>query len=249
MLAASMVDLLNSTSIRIGRDDLELAGSLDRKPIQVIIAHEVRILHEGLTELLNQEPEVKIVAASPNGIGAASGQYYRADVVLLDAGVRMDSEALGNRIRRFSRKWPRVKVIVIGVADTASEIVGCIEAGASGYTLPSYSVKDLIKTIKMVHTGEASCPPDMLARLFERVTVLSRQAQSAQTELTNLTHRELEVLRLIGDGMSNKEISVRLNLELQTVKNYVHNLLQKLQVSNRQEAAAYMPKLPLPQML
>ena len=110
-------------------------------------------------------------------------------------------------------------------------------------------MKDLIKTIKMVHTGEASCPPDMLARLFERVTVLSRQAQSAQTELTNLTHRELEVLRLIGDGMSNKEISVRLNLELQTVKNYVHNLLQKLQVSNRQEAAAYMPKLPLPQIL
>jgi len=66
-------------------------------------------------------------------------------------------------------------------------------------------VKDLIKTIKMVHTGEASCPPDMLARLFEPVTVLSRRAQSAQTELTNLTHRELEVLRLIGDGMNNEQ--------------------------------------------
>ena len=87
----------------------------------------------------------------------------------------------------------------------------------------------------------------MLAHLFERMSELSRQVQSVPAELSNLTQRELEVLQLIGDGKSNKEISSDLNLELQSVKNYAHSLLQKLQVRNRREPAAYTIKRPLPQ--
>ena len=221
--------------------------STDSGPIQVLIAHEVRILAEGLTVLLSQQPEVTVVTPAPHGATHIRHQNISADVVLLDANVRMDAEALSDRIQNLSRTWPSVKVIVLGVAETASGILGCIEAGASGYTLPSYSVEDLIDTIKTVHKGQASCPPDILAHLFERITSLSRQVQSVQTELSTLTPRELDVLELIGDGLSNKEISVRLNLELQTVKNYVHSLLQKLQVRNRREAAAYTLKLPLAQ--
>ena len=221
--------------------------SADSGPIQVLIAHEVRILAEGLTVLLSQQPEVTVVTPAPHGTPHKEHQNDSADVVLLGASVRMDAEALFDRIQKLSRTWPSSKVIVLGVAETASGILDCIEAGASGYTLPSYSLKDLIDTIKMVHNGQASCPPEMLARLFERITSLSRQVQSVQTELSNLTQRELEVLELIGDGMSNKEISVRMSLELQTVKNYVHSLLQKLQVRNRREAAAYTLKRPLAQ--
>ncbi len=226
---------------------MENGRSPNGKPIQVLIAHEVRILREGLTSLLSQQPEVTVVTPAPHGTTRKEHQNSSADVVLLDASIRMDAEPLADRIQKLIRTWPSSKVIVLGVADTASGILGCIEAGASGYTLPSYSVKDLIDTIKMVHRGQASCPPDMLAQLFERITSLSKQVQSFQTELSNLTQRELEVLELIGDGMSNKEISVRMNLELQTVKNYVHSLLQKLQVRNRREAAAYKPKRPLAQ--
>ena len=226
---------------------MERADCLDSGPIQVLIAHEVRILREGLTSLLSQQPEVTVVTPALHGTTHKEHQNSSADVVLLDASNGMDAEALADRIQKFSRTWPSGKVIVLGVADTASGILGCIEAGASGYTLPSCSVEDLIDTIKMVHMGQASCPPDILAHLFERITSLSRQVQSVQTELSNLTQRELEVLQLIGDGMSNKEISIHLNLELQTVKNYVHSLLQKLQVRNRREAAAYTLKRPLAQ--
>ena len=225
---------------------MERADCLGSGPIQVLIVHEVRILREGLTSLLSQQPEVTVVTPASNGTTHKQHQGGSADVVLLDAGIGMDAEALAERIQNLGRTWPSGKVIVLGVAETASGILGCIEAGASGYTLPSYSVEDLIDTIKMVHNGQASCSPDMLAHLFERITSLSRQVQSVQTELNNLTPRELEVLQLIGDGMSNKEISVDLNLELQTVKNYVHSLLQKLQVRNRREAAAYTLKRPLP---
>ncbi len=226
---------------------MERAEHLDSGPIRVLIVHESRITREGLASLLSQTPEVTVVTPAPHGNTDKENQGGSADVILLDASIRMDPEALADRIQKLSRTWPSGKVIVLGVAETASGILGCIEAGASGYTLPSYSVEDLIDTIKMVHKGQASCPPDMLAHLFERITSLSRQVQSVQTELSNLTQRELEVLQLIGDGMSNKEISVHLKLELQTVKNYVHSLLQKLRVRNRWEAAAYTPKRPLTQ--
>ena len=224
---------------------MERADGLDTGPIRVLIAHEVRILQEGLTALLSQQAGVIIVTLAPHGTTPTEHQNISPDVVLLDATIRMDAEALADRIHNLSRALPGVKVIVIGVAETASEMLGCIEAGASGYTLPSYSVKELIDTIKMVHSGQASFPPNMLAHLFERITSLSSQVQSVQTGLSNLTPRELEVLQLIGDRMSNKEISVHLSLELQTVKNYVHRLLQKLQVRNRREAAK-MLEGPLP---
>ena len=226
---------------------MECADHAEAGPIQVLIALEVRILREGLTALLSQQPEVTIVTPATNGTAPTEEQSCPADVVLIDAGIRMDSEALGNRIQNLSRTWPSVKVIAMGVAETENEILGCIEAGALGYTLLSFSVSELIDTIKMVHNGQAICPPEMLAHLFERVSALSRQVQAVPAELNNLTQRELEVLQLIGDGMSNKEISVHLNLELQSVKNYVHSLLQKLQVRNRREAAVYTLKRPLVQ--
>ena len=244
-MTTSDADLVNGTSNSIGREVSERADPLATKPVQVLIVHEVRLLHEGLTQLLREEPEVTVVGASPCGTTPARHQKCPADVVLLDASVRLDPEALGNKIQRFNRKWPLAKVIVMGITDSATEILGCIEAGASGYTLASYSVKELIDTIKMVHTREASCPPEMLAHLFERVTWLSRQVHSVQADLSNLTQREWEVLHLIEDGMTNKEISLHLNLELQTVKNYVHHLLQKLQVRNRREAAVYKLKTPI----
>ena len=226
---------------------MEKGRSPNSNPIQVLIAHEVRILREGLTSLLSQQPEVTVITPALHGTNHKARQGGSADVVLLDASNRMDAEALADQIENLSRAWPNGKVIVLGVAETPSGILSCIEAGASGYTLPSHSVEDLIDTITMVHKGQASCPPDMLAHLFERITSLSKQVQSIQTELSNLTQRELEVLQLIADGKSNKEISVHLNLELQTVKNYVHSVLQKLQVRNRREAAAYTLKRPIAQ--
>ena len=104
----------------------------------------------------------------------------------------------------------------------------------------------MIETIQMVHRREASCPPDILARLFERVASLQTQLQIVNyNDLSSLTQRELEVLQLVSDGMSNKEISAHLGVELQTVKNHVHRILEKLQVHNRREAVACTRKYGL----
>ena len=140
---------------------MERTDRLGSGPIHVLIEHEVLILREGLASLLSQQPEVTVVTPVQNGTTHNQHQTGSADVVLLDAGIELDAEALADRIQDLCRTWPSGKVIVLGVAETANGILSCIEAGASGYTLPSDSVEDLIDTIKMVHKGQASCPPDM----------------------------------------------------------------------------------------
>jgi two-component system nitrate/nitrite response regulator NarL len=159
------------------------------------------------------------------------------DVALIVAELANNGAA--DQIQKIKNTHADAKVVIIGVSGTENESLEYIEAGASGYVLPGSRPEDLIETIQKAHRGEASCPPDMLAHLFERVASLRTQLQIAQNiELSNLTHRELEVLHLVADGMSNKEIATYLRLEIQTVKNHVHNILEKLRVHNRREAVA-----------
>lgn len=159
------------------------------------------------------------------------------DVVLAISG--LVAGAATDQIQKIKNTFPGAKVVIVGALGTEKESLEYIEAGASGYVLPGSGLEHLIETIRVVHRGEASCPPDMLARLFERVASLHTQLQIAQNnELNSLTRREIEVLQLVADGMSNKEIAVYLKLELQTVKNHVHSILEKLRVHNRREAVA-----------
>ena len=144
-----------------------------------------------------------------------------------------------DEIQKIKDTFPGAKVIIIGVSGTEKESLAYIEAGASGYILPESCPEYLIETIQKVYRGEASCPPNILSYLFERITSLRAQLNVGQENLLNsLTQRELEVLQLVADGMSNKEIAIRLKLELQTVKNHLHNILEKLRVHNRREAVA-----------
>jgi DNA-binding NarL/FixJ family response regulator len=178
-----------------------------------------------------------VVELPPQETGYEQQEGSMADVVLA-----VSELATGNtteQIQKIKDTFPEARIVIIGVSGTEKESLEYIEAGASGYVLPESCPEHLIETIQKVHRGEASCPPDMLARLFERVASLRTQLQVAQNiELSYLTNRELEILRLITDGMSNKEIATNLKLELQTVKNHVHNILEKLRVRNRREAVA-----------
>jgi two-component system nitrate/nitrite response regulator NarL len=211
---------------------------LGSERVRVLIAHEVRVIRDGLTSLLLQSPELTVVALPPQESGYKEQQKDGAvDIVLAVSELAADTAL--NQIQRIKNTYPEAKVVVIGVSGTENESLECIEAGASGYVLPGSSPAHLIETVKMVHQGEASCPPDILALLFERIASLRAQVHTVQNnQLSSLTQRELEVLQLVADGMSNKEIAAYLRLELQTVKNHVHSILEKLRVNNRREAAA-----------
>ncbi len=137
-----------------------------------------------------------------------------------------------------------VRTIVIGVPDKEEDILACIEGvGAAGYLSLDATLEDLIQNIRAVMKGETLCSPRVASLTFERVSVLARQVDAAQTSTQvgmGLTRREAEIVRLIEDGLSNKEIAVRLHIEVSTVKNHVHNILEKLQLHNRHSAVSYI---------
>jgi two-component system nitrate/nitrite response regulator NarL len=218
----------------------DLKGS---EKIRVVIQHDVRVVRDGIASLLGQSPGLAVVGLPRPETGSQEKQEGGgADVVL--AVSELAAGATADQIQKIKDTFPDAKVVVIGVLGTEKESLEYIEAGASGYVLPESCPEDLVETIQIVHRGEASCPPGMLASLFERIASLHTQLKIAQNiELSTLTHRELKILQLVADGMSNKEIAICLKLELQTVKNHVHNILEKLRVRNRRDAVACTRKV------
>lgn len=133
---------------------------------------------------------------------------------------------------------PGLRVIVLGARDTdEEEVVACAEAGVSGYHMRTDTLKDLIVLIHDVAAGISSCPPRISAMLLRRLSSLAAQSKSPERELA-LTAREVQILRMIELGRSNRDIANNLSIAIHTVKNHVHSLLTKLGVSTRAEAAA-----------
>jgi DNA-binding NarL/FixJ family response regulator len=119
------------------------------------------------------------------------------------------------------------------------QVVACAEAGIAGYVDRDASLRDLVATVRSVARGELLCSPRIAARLMRRVAELADQPRPPQTP-AHLTRREREVVALIDEGLSNKEIAQRLNIELPTVKHHVHNVIEKLGVRSRLQAAAHV---------
>lgn len=140
-------------------------------------------------------------------------------------------------LEAFARS--RGRVVCIGVRERESEIVACAEAGAAGYVLREDSLEGLRIAVEGVLSDELPCSPGVAAALLRRVTSLAAERGGQQT-VNGLTPRETEVLRLIEQGFANREIAARLCIELRTVKNHVHRILEKLDVDRRGQAAALM---------
>ena len=156
-------------------------------------------------------------------------------IVVLNMGTR-DSEMLLQAAREIS---PNVRVIVVGLSeDDESEIVACAEAGVAGYHLRTESLDDLLVLIRRVAAGESLCSPRVSAILLRRLSALASQHPPAARELV-LTAREAQILRMLEMGLSNRDIAARLCIAGHTVKNHVHNVLTKLGVRTRAEAAAF----------
>lgn len=160
------------------------------------------------------------------------------DVIILD--VRLPGrEGLGDT-RLIREILPDVKIIVMSVTESESDVIACFEAGAAGFLPEEASLEDLLNNIQAVAKGEALCPPKVTGLLLSRVAEATRKRELREVlGLPNLTRRELEIISLIERGLSNKEIAVQLHIEIQTVKNHIHNILEKLHLDGRREAARY----------
>ena len=206
------------------------------KPIRIFIADDNRLLREGLASMLEEIDDMTVVGMASSG-GQAVNQIGQLipDIALVDIGMP-DKDGL-DVTETLHENLPTVKVIILGMQDLTDEIMACIEAGAAGYVLKEDSFEYLLKSILSVQRGESFCSPRVAASLFSRVAELAGERVSESS--VKLTPREVEVINKIADGLSNKEIANKLYIEEQTVKNHIHNILDKLQLHNRLEAVQY----------
>jgi two-component system, NarL family, nitrate/nitrite response regulator NarL len=202
--------------------------------IRVLVWTDICLLREGLAHVLDRQDELTVVGAvAERADGLACLTRSAPDIVLLDLGMP-DGLALVSVVHQHA---PGARVVALAVAEKEYAVLECIEAGAAGYVPRGASVDSLVSIVRSVARGETICSPRMTATLFRRVAELTI-GSGAPTTSPALTVRELETMRLVDRGLSNKEIAQRLGIEVATVKNHVHNILEKLQVHRRGEAAA-----------
>jgi len=206
------------------------------KPIRIFIADDNRLLREGLASMLAEQDDIVIVGSAESGRSALEQiEQSKPDVALVDIGMP-DKDGLDITLE-LHKDLPAVKVIILGMPDLTDEIMACIEAGAAGYVLKEASFDYLVESIHSVQRGEPFCSPRMAASLFSRVAELA--GERVPESSIKLTTREVEIINKIAEGLSNKEIAEQLFIEVQTVKNHIHNILDKLQLHNRLEAVQY----------
>jgi DNA-binding NarL/FixJ family response regulator len=210
-----------------------------QEPIRVFIVDDNRLLREGLVSMLAEQEGVVVLGAAASGRKALEQiKDLRPQVALIDIGMPGKD---GIEVTQTLRKvLPEVKVIILGMVDLTDEIMACIEAGAAGYVLKEASFAYLIETIRSVHRGESFVSPQMAASLFSRIAELAgERLPRIPPNSIKLTPREVEIINQIAEGLSNKEIAQQLSIEAQTVKNHIHNILDKLQLHKRLEAVEY----------
>jgi len=204
--------------------------------IRIVIVGEIRLYRDGLAEVLGHKPGIEVVGSLGDRQGAYEAiSMLRPDVVLLDMATAGSHEAV-SRIRELA---PDIRVVALGIADVERDVLSCAEAGVSGYVPREGSLDSLVDAIQSAVQGELRCSPQMAGTMLRRIAALSA-LRPGVVDTQALTSREKEILRLIDEGCSNKEIAKRLGIEVATVKNHVHNLLDKLHVHRRGEAAAQL---------
>jgi len=202
--------------------------------IRVLIVDDTRLYLEGLAGMLRPESQIDAVETAQDWeVALCHLVSFSPDVVLVNVAMA-DSAML---LRKIDDVAEQVPVVALGVSESEVEVITWAEAGVAGYLFKTETLNDLIAIIHGVARGEALCPPRITAALLRRVATLAAQRRP-QVEASRLTAREREIVGLVDEGLSNKEIARRLSIEVRTVKNHVHNILEKLQVNRRGEAAA-----------
>jgi DNA-binding NarL/FixJ family response regulator len=211
--------------------------------IRVLLVVEVRLIGHLFASVLEDEADID-VAGYVSGMDEALQFLQRQPVDLALISVGLPDQGALTLTRTIVETSPSTRVLVVGLSeDDQHDTLRYIEAGASGYILKDSSLKELVEIIRLAKKGEAHVSSRMAGAMFERLFRLASMFSAAESKVdgeVRLTPRELEVLHFIGEGLTNQEIAARLVVEVGTVKNHVHRILEKLNVSSRQEAASYL---------
>lgn len=204
--------------------------------VRLLIVSDTRLYREGLARVLATDGRVEVVKSAPSMEEAmAALAACHPDVVLVDAASLEALPGVGAILDAF----PVVRIVALGVADAERDVIAFAEAGVAGYVFRDASLEELLATVESAARGELRCSPKLAGALLRRVASLAATSDDRSVQ-PRVTAREREILRLVDEGLSNKEIAARLFIQVATVKNHIHNILDKLGVRRRGEAAAKM---------
>lgn len=208
------------------------------KKIRILLIEDNRLLREGLTAMLKGQSDITVEPSSGNSDAVLKGKKLKPDVVLLDLGLRSQSSM--RVLKLIKKNTPDAKVIVMDLAPVQTELMEYVRAGVSGFVLKDATFDDFLKTIRSVAKGAKVLPPLLTGSLFSQIAEhAARNEKGNPFKSVKMTKREREVVDLIAEGLSNKEIAARLNLATDTIKSHVHNILEKLALHTRLEIATY----------
>lgn len=214
-----------------------MEGAMAR--VRILIADEQSLFREAVKVVLEAEPDLQVVGEARDGIQAvAEAERARPDVALLDAGLPNRDGLRATFL--IKERVPECQVLVLSGEEDHRILVGALEAGASGYLTKECPLSELIDATRAIHRGETLVPPRMLGTLLSRLIRRRREQDEALRRVSRLTRREREVLALLSDGGDNDAIAQALVISPQTARTHIQNVLGKLDVHSRLEAAAFV---------
>jgi DNA-binding NarL/FixJ family response regulator len=213
-------------------------NSSDEAPIRVLLVDDHALFLRGLADVLSGVADLDVVGTAADGAEAVERAAETIpDVVLMD--VRMPGIGGIEATRRIRNAHPAMRVLILTVSEDEEDLFAAVRAGAAGYLLKELPIEEVADAVRAVSRGRALLSPLMAPKLLSEFNVLSRRLEEQHGGGPRLTGRELEVLRLVAKGMSNRDIANELVIAENTVKNHVRNILEKLQVRSRMEAAMF----------
>ncbi|MGD2049082.1 MAG: response regulator transcription factor [Chloroflexota bacterium] len=213
--------------------------------VRILIVHPTRLVCSLYASVFDDKPNMEVVAQATT-INEAFKQIETCDCNIILVSVALPDNGALELTKEVAQKYPTIKVLVVGLPESKNAVLQYVMAGASGYVFQDVSVENLFKHIQAAQEDKALISPTMASAFMDHIAELAHISARPYLEpeaYTELTPRELEVLELIGQGLTNQEIADKLYIEVGTVKNHVHNILKKLDVSSREDAAAHLPFL------
>jgi DNA-binding NarL/FixJ family response regulator len=208
-------------------------------PIALVLIDDNRLLREGIVAMVRSQPGFKVLAASADANEAlAKVRAAKPDIVLIDFGLEGHDSL--NLTTTVHAEVPEARVIVMGLLPAQEDVAHFVRAGASGFVMKDASFEEFFATIRAVANGAQVLPTQLTNSLFSQIVRNAAVKSPARVlEAVRLTSRERQVIDLLGEGLSNKEIAGRLHIAVHTVKSHVHNVLEKLALHSRLEVAAF----------
>lgn len=207
--------------------------------LKVLIVDDHALFRRGLQMVLEQEADIEVIGEAADGAEAvAKAQELMPDVVLMD--VRMPKRSGIEATHEIRDLLPHAKILMLTISDEEADLYDAIKAGASGYLLKEISIEEVADAIRSVWAGQSRISPSMASKLLNEFAAMSKRTdERKEVPAPRLTDREMEVLRLVAEGLNNRDIGQRLFISENTVKNHIRNILEKLHLHSRMEAVVY----------